>query len=405
MSSITDRITFLTGSPEMLAECASTPARPTWDERTVEFLGEFSRNLMNDPRSRRFEDVMSYAFWIRNASLRQIKDHYYPHVESKIGRGVAFHVAPSNVPINFAVSFTSSLLAGNINVVRLSNKRFEQVDIVIDCLKRTFSDGYGDMERYLILVRYEHDSEITGYLSSVCDVRIIWGGNQTIGLVREASLPPRAIELPFADRHSLALLDSDAVMDCDIEKLASGFYTDTYYTDQNACSSPRMVVWFGNSIGEAKERFWNAVRKLAEERYDFKDIFSIDKYDKFCLLASDNLDVTLIGHDNRVMRIAVKRLDTNLMDYKYGGGYFFEYDAESLDELVPVIGKSCQTLSYFGLDGDTIREFVMRNGLRGCDRIVPVGKTMDLTFKWDGFDMIETMSRYVYAPEYLDNRL
>ena len=186
----TDGITFLTGNPEMLEGSIKTPARPTWDERTVEFLGEFSRNLMNDPRSRRFEDIMSYAFWIRNASLRQIKEHYYLHVENKIGRGVAFHVAPSNVPINFAVSFTSSLLAGNINVVRLSNKRFEQVDIVVDCLKKTFSNGYEDMERYLILVRYEHSKEITGYFSSICDVRIIWGGNQTIGLVREAPLRP-----------------------------------------------------------------------------------------------------------------------------------------------------------------------------------------------------------------------
>lgn len=402
MSQITDKITFLTGNPQILENSIKTPTKQTWDERVVQFLSEFSKNLRTDSRCRSFEDVMSYAFWIRNASLKHIKDHYYPHVENKVGRGVAFHVAPSNVPINFAVSFTSCLLAGNINVVRLSNKRFEQVDLVIDALKKTFSEGYQDMEKYLILIRYEHDSEVTQYLSSICDIRIIWGGNQTIKLVREAALPPRAIEMPFADRHSLALLDSEAVLESDIEKLASGFYTDTYYTDQNACSSPRMVVWFGDRIKEAQDKFWNAVSTLARKRYDFKDIFAIDKYNQFCTLSANNPNVNLVGQDNVVMRINVQKLDDELMNYKYGGGYFLEYEAKSMDELIPVIGKSCQTISYYGIDRNKIQHFVMERGLRGCDRIVPVGKTMDLTFKWDGFDMIETMSRFIYAPEYLD---
>jgi hypothetical protein len=34
-------------------------------------------------------------------------------------------------------------------------------------------------------------------------------------------------------------------------------------------------------------------------------------------------------------------------------------------------------------------------GVPGVDRIVPVGKTMELSFIWDGYDMIETMSRVV----------
>ena len=395
-----DKFTFLTGSYELLINSPFTPARPTWDERTIEFLNQFSKNIMKDPKSHMFEDVISYAFWIRNASLRQIKDHYYSGKDQKIGRGVAFHIAPSNVPINFAVSFTSCLLAGNINIVRLSNKDFEQVGIIVSALKKTFSEGFDDFERYLILIKYEHDEEITQYLSSICDIRIIWGGDQTIDLIRRAKLPPRSIELPFADRHSIALLNSDKVIDCDIEKLVSGFYTDTYYTDQNACSSPRIVVWFGDHIQAAKDIFWKEVKRIVNEKYDFKEIFAIDKYDQFCYLSANNLHVSLVDSDNVVMRIKTDELTADLMDYKYGGGFFFEYDAKSMDELIPLMGKSCQTLSFFGLDGEKIQRFVIENGVRGGDRVVPVGKTMDLTFKWDGFDMIETMSRYVYAPLY-----
>ena len=120
-----DRIQFLTGNKELLQNAKKAPARPTWCDKTVEFLSQFSRNLLKDPKTKGFVDVTSYAFWIRKASLHQIKEHYYSNVDDKMGRGVAFHIAPSNVPVNFAVSFTSSLLAGNISIVRVSNKELE----------------------------------------------------------------------------------------------------------------------------------------------------------------------------------------------------------------------------------------------------------------------------------------
>lgn len=397
-----DRIRFLTGNPELLQNIPDVPARPAWAERTVAFLGALSRNLLRDPRTKGFVDVTSYAFWIRNASLRQIREHYYPHVEGRLGRGMAFHIAPSNVPVNFAVSFTSSLLAGNANVVRVSNQDFEQVGIIVDALKKTFAGGFEDMERYLIIVRYGHDEELTRFISSMCDVRIIWGGDRTIHTVRAAGLPPRAVEMTFADRHSIALIHSDALMNADIDKLADGFYTDTYYIDQNACSSPRLVIWFGRHVKEAKRRFWDAVEKLVKRDYAFQEIQAVDKLDQFCRLSAVNTDVRLEDRSNLVMRIKVDRLDADIMNYKFGGGYFFEYEAEELSEIAPIMNKPCQTLSYFGLDGHEIQQFIINGGFRGGDRVVPVGKTMDLTFKWDGFDMIESMSRYVYCPDYLD---
>lgn len=397
-----DRIQFLTGNKELLLNAPNTPSRATWHEHTVEFLGQFSRNLLKEPRTKSFIDVISYAFWIRKASLYQIKAHYYPHVESKIGRGVAFHITPSNVPVNFAVSFTSSLLAGNINIVRVSDKQFEQVDLIVEALKKTFGEGFEDMEQYLIIVRYEHDEDITQLISSMCDLRIIWGGDRTIYSVRAAKIPPRAIEMTFADRHSVALFSSEAVMEADAERLAADFYTDTYYIDQNACSSPRIIIWFGNKVEEAKEKFWKAVEKLVIRDYEFKEIQAIDKLEQFCLLAAVNTNINIEDGSNLVMRINVDRLDTNIMNYKFGGGYFFEFNAKELSDIAPIINKPCQTLSYFGLDGHKIQQFVIDGGFRGGDRVVPVGKTMDLTFKWDGFDMIENMSRYVYCPEYLD---
>ena len=84
------------------------------------------------------------------------------------------------------------------------------------------------------------------------------------------------------------------------------------------------------------------------------------------------------------------------MDYKIGGGYFFEYDAESIDEIVPLLGKQCQTVAVLGVDKNDVFKLVKDNGVRGVDRIVDLSQTMALEFVWDGYRMIEAMTRVVY---------
>lgn len=48
--------------------------------------------------------------------------------------------------MNFAVSMTSSILAGNITIIRVSNKPFEQVDIICDAMNALINGEYGNMK-------------------------------------------------------------------------------------------------------------------------------------------------------------------------------------------------------------------------------------------------------------------
>ena len=66
-----------------------------------------------------------------------------------------------------------------------------------------------------------------------------------------------------------------------------------------------------------------------------------------------------------------------------------------MSSLVPILKKPCQTISYLGLDPKQIYNLAVNYGVRGVDRIVPLGKTMELEFYWDGYQMIDTMSRYI----------
>lgn len=402
-----DKITFLVGNKNILLNSSSIPAFPAFSECVVSFLSDLSRELLSIKNIRQHQDVLSYAYWIRKASIEREKQNY--DIEHRIGRGVAFHIAPSNVPVNFAVSMTSSLLAGNITVIRVSNKQFEEVSIICDAINRLLSKSeHESMRSHVCIVRYEHSDEITGFLSSLCDVRIIWGGDRTINEIRKFTIPSRAIEMCFADRHSIAVIDPDVYLQSDPADVANKFYTDTYYSDQNACSSPRIVIWTKES-DEAKRRFWNALKEKVDREYEMSPIQAVDKQSVFTELAMKSGAVSLYkdgelkNPDNRLIVVDVDSLEITggetIMDYKMGGGYFFQYTVSSLYEIVPILNKKCQTVAVMGLDKNDIVSFLMSKGVRGIDRVVNLGDTMGLEFVWDGYNMIESMSREVYIYE------
>ena len=83
------------------------------------------------------------------------------------------------------------------------------------------------------------------------------------------------------------------------------------------------------------------------------------------------------------------------MNYKYNSGFYFEKDIDSLSEIVDVCDVRCQTVTYYGLTHEQIVKFVNNDHPQGVDRFVPLGKSMDFTLVWDGYDLINTLSRIV----------
>jgi hypothetical protein len=236
----------------------------------------------------------------------------------------------------------------------------------------------------------------------LCDVRLIWGGDATIAELRKSPLPPRATEITFADRYSLAVIDSNRYMAMisDKEKdkaalqLAQDFYNDTYLSDQNACTSPRTVVWTGSRKNEAKERFWNALYSLVKDKYYFQDIQGIDKLSTEYMAAASGLVGMrqMEAFDNRLVRIQVLDLSSKLMDFKGTSGYFYEYDCDDIMELRELCNNThCQTMGILG-DAEKIKPLIL-SGIRGVDRIVPIGHTMDFDLIWDGYNLVERLTR------------
>lgn len=389
--------TFLLGSADSVTR---EPAATCAPDR-IEFLAELSRRLLADQANRRFPDVVAFAFWCRKASLESLAQKYRDR-GLRVGLGPVFHLAPSNVPINFAYSLAFGLLAGNSNIVRLPSRHSDQVDIIVAALARLLNDTHHSrLAGSIHLLRYDHDDRITGYWLANTLGRVIWGGDQTIAHMRSLPVHPRSRELAFPDRFSLCAMRADAVLALDRAQsigLATRLVNDVTLMDQNACSSPHLLAWVGEraTVDRARAAFWPLVEQIAADRYALEPIQAMDKLVGLCceIIESENIEALFLPNPS-LSRVVLNKMAADPCTQRVHFGTLHEVFLDSLAELAGVVDPRFQTLAYFGFAERELNEFVLDRRLRGIDRIVPIGQAHQMDFVWDGQELITALSRVV----------
>ncbi len=385
----------LAGGPNI----KKTPVR-IFDDTVIAFLDALSKLLRTDPDARRYPDIQSFAFYCRKAGLMRIRGQY-PKDEARMGRGLAFHIAPSNVPVNFAFTYVFGLLSGNANIVRVSDHPYAQTDIMIKAVSRLFQkQEFCQIKNRTLFVRFGHDASITDFFSQLADVRVIWGGDQTIRQIQKSPASVRCTDVVFADRFSFGVIRAESVLqaqEADLRRLAGQFYIDTYLFDQNACSTPHVICWLAHTqeVREpAKKRFWDAVAACAQ-KYDLSDQKVSDKYVMLCKYAMELPDMKVKRYGNRLYVVSVPELKTRMSNLRGKFGLFFQTDIRTLSDLDVHMGKEVQTCLYYGMDRDQILRWVFDSGLAGIDRIAEFGSALSLGIVWDGYDLLREMSRRI----------
>ena len=167
--------------------------------------------------------------------------------------------------------------------------------------------------------------------------------------------------------------------------------------DQNACSSPHIIIWLGSSKKKnTKNEFWKALELYTRKKYTIESITTINKYTKLCQTAIEiNVPFKFKNYSNYIYRVSLKKIPNNIDEFRGNCGFIYEYDVSNLDEIRHIINKKYQTMTYFGVDKLSLVEFVIKNKLIGIDRIVPIGKALDIDLIWDGYDVISSMSRTI----------
>jgi hypothetical protein len=377
------------------------PPLSPFSNDVIDYLNTLSKELNKDKLIRQYPDVSAFSFFCRRANITILKKRFSCDEIIKFGRGMVFHITPSNIPVNFAFSLILGLLSGNTNIVKISSKNFKQIDIIINAInKLTLVPQLSNISDRIVIIRYENSNNITAKLSLDCDVRIIWGGDDTIKLIRSNSLKPQAFDITFADRFSICAINADNYLNAlNKEKIATDFYNDTYLFDQNSCTSPHLVIWIGIdvNIAKAKSIFWNKLHaQVKRKKYKLNSISAIDKLTNFYNQAINFKNIKLeYKEDNLIWRVLLTEVRDDLDMFRCNSGYFMEYHASSISDLSKIVNKKYQTLAYYGFSKEELINAIKQSRPKGIDRIVPIGRTMDFSLLWDGYDSIGILTRNI----------
>lgn len=411
-----NKITYFLGADptdpldSVLARSSALPPWKPFDSRAVAFVARFSQHLLTHPRVRQFPELAALGHWFRAARLRDLARSYPADLPNArvVGRGLVFHLAPANVDSVFMYSWLLSLLAGNTNFVRVSQKLSPQLSFLIEVLGAVLREEVGPaVAGRFVLLTYPHDDSITRAISTRCMARVVWGGDATVATIRAIPLRPTATEICFPDRFSVAAIKSQSILDAsdaDIARLSADFYNDTFWFAQQACSSPRLLTWVGSAEASetAHKRFWQAVRqevaKREPENTPAMEMARLGAAFELAAaeLARPQLDASRMGFP-ALLNLEVP-ISATVKELHCGNGMFLEQRFDSLDELGHQLSDKEQTLAVYGFPHSEISALLDALPARALDRVAPIGQALAFDPVWDGTDLIVFFTRRISFP-------
>ena len=367
----------------------------------ISFLDDFSR-LINSRKSLKiFPDIKALAFFCREKNILNFKKKYYNPERIRFGLGLIFHITPSNIPTNFMYSLIFGLISGNANIVKVPSRKFDEIKIICDEIEYLLKKRkHSKVKEMIKILRYDsNENQITTDISEISDARLIWGGDKTIEQIRKIKTKARTIDVPFSDRYSISIINSDKLLQLPNYKfniLLKNFYNDTYEVDQNACSSPHIILWQGGQKIDAKKKFWNNLNLLVKKNYNPPAISSIDNYCRLSKELIENNNIHSFKLFNKALYvIKLKKIYPEIFIEKSKWGFFYECNINNLKNIHHLVKKKLQTITYFGYSKIYLEKFFNEYNFNGIDRVVPIGQALNINLVWDGYDLTNKLSREI----------
>ncbi len=335
--------------------------------------------------------VTHFGFWTRAAALAALEKGFMarlaPDVQAR-PRGLAFHLPPQNVETVFLYSWALAYLVGAANVVRLPAEMSGEMRRVLDLfLEALAEEGEGSQ----LFLTYPSGSDLGAAISSLSDVRLVWGGSAKVATFATLPLRDGGKSLSFGDRFSFSVLDGAALAALDApgrDALAARLRNDVFVFDQMACASPHNIYIVGERAAhlEAAEALLAALSGAAAARgYAVETGHAIRKMvSAFSAAASGEAEK--VDWADPIVTAVVDR-EAARRESRVGGGYLRLAFIPGLEALPALVRPHDQTITHFGFAPEAIRAAASSLGPYGVSRWAPVGAALDFDFIWDGYDI------------------
>lgn len=354
------------------------------------------------------EPFKSYAFETKNPEIIDLCEFMNYSIERynlwvsnqekvRIPKGIVYHIPSSNILLMPFYTWISSFLCGNNNLVRLSNSiQKKEIENLVKILDEVLGPDY----QYGQIFFEDNSENLNSVIASLhCDVRIIWGNNNTINEIKKNQQTNASLDIAFRTRFSAALIDCNYYLrqsSQDKERFAKLFLNDSLNLSFKACSSPHLIFFKG------KKQEFTATKK------DFLKLLSSNKI-------KNNFESGIISTENlfKTQKSIIDRKQ-DLVDELIFGRLFIEKSLdefsrmhlkdldhanciirfESINDFINSWHKDIQTLSYLPTDNvEFLKKLKNELAFKSPDRIVPIGNALKFDVVWDGINFFEVLTK------------
>ncbi|MDP5029284.1 acyl-CoA reductase, partial [Paraglaciecola sp.] len=369
-------LTILAPAHSSLSNCVNAPLRQPFAPQILAFIQVLSKLLLSDSRAKALPELVALGFWLRNSHIQQLKETQQSQ-SSGITKalGLVLHFTPANVDTMFVYSWICSLLMGNNNIVRVASADSAAKNTLLQLLNQVLNQAeFADVAQSNLFVTYPKEATFSAELSLLADARVIWGGDDSVNAIRSLPIKPRCRDISFADRYSAALVNGNALVDkAQVSELAALLWRDTQPHAQQACSSPRVIFWLGNT--SQQQALFSQINLLASGQAIEINGLNNHLVVSQLIQSSGLADKPLVNRT--ICALPVECIKPEFLGWHLGSGLFLIKHLQCMLELPEHIDNKLQTLSYWQVEQKDLLKLVEQPSITGLDRIVPVGRALD----------------------------
>ncbi len=368
------------------------------------FCEDFSKALFQLKEAKEYPDFVALAFWLRKGNILKLQETFQKKYRSDlllVPRGLVFHIPPGNIDVMLVYSWICSLLVGNGNIIRIPGNRDPRFDKLLEVIFHLLSQAaHQPINAITSFVQYGHEEAITAYISTHIDLRVIWGGNETVSTIKKIPTQPHAKDIAFPDRFSYSAIHAQTYLDAtpqEQEQTINHFFNDTYWFDQSACSSPRVLFWVGDSatIQKVSQSFYKALQETIKKRhYEVTLGGALLKrtymYDRALSLPVDKI----LQLSNELGILYLEKPDEQCRVH-CGQGLLYHIPLTTIEEIIPFVNQHDQTLTYYGFSKEALQQLILKLNGKGLNRIVPFGQALNFEPVWDGQDLFDEFTQHI----------
>ncbi|MFC1799096.1 acyl-CoA reductase [Thermodesulfobacteriota bacterium] len=353
-------------------------------------------------RRRQLESLLKNAFH-NFAFLDAFTESFArPDVEFRaFPKGIAVHWMAGNVPTLGFLSMIMGLLTKNANIIKVSSIS----DRLLSDLLSQFSlieaesefSGKG-LVNSLAVIRYNReDTAVSQLLSSVADVRIFWGSDESVQSLQSFPAKLDSRDIIFPNRTSFIVLGADYIEDRMAEHIAKRMAQDISLFEQKACASPHTVFLLTDDANKINAFALTLKEALAKALKTFPKITPSEKEVSAILNLRARYDMMHEAYYSEGTEFTILVDDLFQLGPAIGNRTIYLRPVGNIDQLVDLVTPNVQTV---GIAAEkTVCDHITNVlGACGVHRFTNIGTMTHFDLPWDGYLLPQNLVRWTSRP-------